>query len=208
MLVTRSRGSQASRNTHPTASIEVPLVSLRSPSPNRRAVLASLGVALPAAAIVAPAAIAAAPAAHPDAALLAMEPRIAALVAEVDALCSARSRIEEACYAASGPAPDAPVFVRSDGSYERGLALFNDAMRAWRARHAEAAEQLGLESAEDAHGEADGRLLAACRELAAMPATTLEGLTLKARMTAHDGGTSGDIAPSILEDLIALGGQA
>ncbi len=107
-------------------------------------------------------------ASHPDAALLALEPHIVALAAEVDALCSVRSKIEEACYAASGPAPDAPVFARSDGSYERGLALFNDAMTAWRARHAEAAERLGLEDAEDAHGEADGRLLAACRELAAI----------------------------------------
>ncbi len=183
-------------------------MSLRSPSPNRRAVLASLGAALPAVIITAPATVAAASPAHPDAALLALEPHIVALAAEVDALCSVRSKIEEACYAASGPAPDAPVFARSDGSYERGLALFNDAMTAWRARHAEAAERLGLEDAEDAHGEADGRLLAACRELAAMPATTLEGLTLKARMAAHDGGTSGDIAPSILEDLIALGGRA
>jgi len=163
---------------------------------------------VPAAAIIAPAAVAAAPAAHPDAALLAMEPRIVALAAEVDTLLAPRTTAERTHFAAAGPVPEKPAFVVDDGSYELALARFNDATKARAARLADARERLRVADEVIAHGEADGRLLAACRELAALPATTLDGLILKARMSEHDGGPDGDIAPSILEDLIALGGRA
>ncbi|MFC5553199.1 hypothetical protein [Methylobacterium iners] len=56
-----------------------------------------------------------------------------------------------------------------------------------------------------AYFESDRRLLTACRSLAKLQATTLDGLICKARLTVHE---DEDLVESIVADLIAMGARS
>ena len=73
--------------------------------------------------------------------------------------------------------------------------------RLWSRRKLDAVRNAGLAEADEAFGEIDSELVDALQPFFEIPATTLDGLRLKARMAQHDE-TLPDI---IVKDLLALG---
>lgn len=124
----------------------------------------------------------------PDAALLAREPVIAEMTAARDALYPAIRTAAHAAFEACGPSPEAHT-PECRAWFER--------LRAEQARN-------GHDVAKAAYEAADDALDAEMRGLIETRATTLEGLTLKARLIHEH--SFDDLHDSILQDLLALAG--
>jgi hypothetical protein len=166
--------------------------------------------------------VALASATHPDAALLALQAELDAADQAWEVLYSKRVAAEKACFAALPPPPKepnldsnairkaflsgealSPETVQSLRAYDRANKARGEAME--RAEH-----DSGLTGAEDAVNAADYVRLAIRDKIVSTRARTLNGLTFKARYAAahFPGDPDEEVMRSIVEDLLAMGGEA
>lgn len=199
---------------------------------SRRAVLGAVlaaGAVASVTAIPAVAKAAATGADHPDAALLALGPEIEAADREWDSLASARNAVEEVYFSTRPNKPELPktceITAReaeellAQGGVDaliqigRKLEEHEAALKAWDDDLPRARLESGLVAAEKAQDDADDvRLMIRDEKLIPTRARTLEGLIFKARYAARFGDNEDDweeeVMISIVDDLLALGGEA
>ncbi|MCJ2084875.1 hypothetical protein MKK88_02555 [Methylobacterium sp. E-005] len=142
---------------------------------------------------------------HPDAALLAIEPELVALLAAREAVRRQERSAEATLTACAGPAPVRPErgAFASNSEHDEARRRFEVERDAWDRTWGRVSEHLGYRKLEEAYAEADLALLNRARSLAEMPARTLTGLLLKARWVQD--GADEELKESLVADILAMG---
>jgi hypothetical protein len=183
-------------------------MTMRNPLTRR----AALTGAIPAAAAItlpATAATAAmAAASHADAVLLAIGPKLEAMLAEWEAALHDQSIAKEAFFAEKPDQPKYPEIENAVGplEYVAAFADYELAHRAWEVEISRLASKHKFDETAERAGDLGDVFHAALDELAEMAATTIAGLKFKARWIEHQ--DDDEVSASIARDLLAMPGGA
>lgn len=201
-----------------------PTTNRPQPSPATKRAFLQGAAAIAAASLPAGSALASGP--NPDAGLLAFQREIDAADMAWEARHRKHPAAEEIYWALKPDKPEEPRTPKSVmdafragnsgpliADYEASKAqdtAYQDAMKAWREATEQAERNSGLTAAEEAVTAADLVRLAIRDKIVSTRATTLAGLTFKARYaSAHfPGDPDEDVMKSIVEDLLAMAGEA
>lgn len=152
---------------------------------------------------------------HPDAELLATGLCLLHLLDEAEVAQEAYLEAERIIEDTVGKAPEQPQSRQShptDMAYYDAKSRWEEQFKNFCNRRIEAEKLARLSDHDDAWAAFENRLEKACAAFAAMRATSLDGLILKARAAEReicaDWDAWDDLRRSIVTDLLAMGGEA